>query len=84
MESMQIIPTQAFDYINSSSPDVSVNPEIIPVTWLNTTSGEIYVCIDNTLNANIWRSSKIITYGTSNPPDPSTVPEGTIYFRHEV
>lgn len=84
MDSFQVAPQQAFDYINSGSPGVDVNPSIIPVTWINTTSGEIFICVDNTIDANIWRSSKIIYYGVGTPPDPATVPEGTIYFRHEV
>ena len=84
MESFTITPQQSFDYISSGSPTVTTNPDIAPVTWLNIISGEIFVCVDNTIDANIWRSSKIITYGVGEPPDPASVPEGTFYFKHEV
>lgn len=36
-------------------PTVSINPKKLPCSWLNTTTGEIWVCLDNTTDANVWR-----------------------------
>lgn len=52
--SLRILPNKGFDYINPGSPTISVNPSVAFVTWLNTTSGEIFVCTDNTVGANVW------------------------------
>ena len=54
MDNIKIIPQQGFDYINTADPTVSVNPRVTPCTWLNEITGYIFVCIDNTLDANVW------------------------------
>lgn len=35
-------------------PHEQVNPPYTPYMWMDLTSGEIFVCIDNTRDANIW------------------------------
>jgi hypothetical protein len=43
-----------FDYTNPGFPTVTTNPSIDYATWLNTTTGETFVCTDRTANANVW------------------------------
>jgi len=52
---IKIIPPDGFDYTNIGNPTISVNPPVTPATWLNKTSGEIFVCVDNTSGENFWR-----------------------------
>jgi len=42
------------NYISTSNPTIDVNPHILNMTWLNSVSGEIFVCTDNTIGANSW------------------------------
>jgi len=53
-------------YLSDSDPTISVNPDKVNVIWYNRKSGEIFICIDNTPNKNIWRgtSGKIIAPST--------------------
>jgi hypothetical protein len=44
-----------WDYMQTANPTVAVNPPHLYATWLNGTSGEEFVCIDNTSGANIWK-----------------------------
>ena len=62
-EPMRVIPQSGFDYVNTGNPTVSVNPERIGVSWLNLTSGEIFICTDNTVGSNVWVGQK----GTAVP-----------------
>ena len=54
-----------FDYTSGSSPVVSTNPSSIGATWINTTSGEIFVATDITTGENNWLG----TAGTEVVPD---------------
>lgn len=45
---------KSFDYEDVVDPAVTVNPPTIPVTWANTGSGELFICTDNTPDANVW------------------------------
>lgn len=51
---LRILPNKGFDYVNSGSPSTTVNPRLPFATWLDTSTGKIFVCTDNTLNANVW------------------------------
>lgn len=42
--------------ISSHDPSVNVNPPQTGAVWINATTGEIFTCIDNTENRNIWKS----------------------------
>jgi hypothetical protein len=42
------------NYINTSNPTIDVNPPIINMTWLNSVTGAIFVCTDNTTGNNVW------------------------------
>lgn len=44
-----------WDYTQNSDPNTSVNPTRILCKWLNTSTGEEWLCIDNTSNVNVWR-----------------------------
>jgi hypothetical protein len=53
----------------SSNPTVSTNPSAAGDRFINTTSGELFVCIDATAGSNKWRGQ----LGTEiDPPTPST------------
>ena len=43
-----------FDYTSGSSPVVTTNPSSLGSTWINTTSGEIFVATDITTGENNW------------------------------
>ena len=43
-----------FDYVSNDNPTVSLNPSKANATALNTTSGEIFTCVSNAKNENIW------------------------------
>lgn len=45
----------------SSDPVTSLNPSEVGIYYLNTSSGELFVCIDNTSNDNVWKSTGIGT-----------------------
>ena len=55
-----------FDYTSGSSPVVTTNPSSLGATWINTTSGELFVCHDISTGANNWLG----TAGTSVAPPP--------------
>jgi len=42
---------------SASDPTVTTNPDAVGKVWANTTSGEMYVCTDNTTNANVWTNT---------------------------
>ena len=43
-----------FDYVASSDPTVSTNPAYLLMNYLNSSSGEVFHCTDNTPGANVW------------------------------
>ena len=43
---------------SASDPVYNTNPEDVGAEWHNTTSGEIFICRDNTANANVWLGQK--------------------------
>ena len=43
---------------SSSDPVYNTNPENVGAEWHNTTSGEIFICNDNTVNDNTWLGQK--------------------------
>lgn len=43
-----------YDRHEMTSPTTNVNPEEYPTSWVNTLTGERFVCIDNTVDANVW------------------------------
>jgi len=47
-----------WDYLSASNPAVDTNPDFLFVHWLNTDSQEWFVCIDNTVGANIWKGNQ--------------------------
>lgn len=47
-------PASGFDYTETTNPFITTNPTAVGATWINTTSGEIFVCTDATTDANVW------------------------------
>ena len=60
-----------FDYVESSPPSVDTNPVKENPLWLDTSTGELFVCVDNTTNENVWAGQ----YGNRVEPfdDGSTI-----------
>ena len=48
---------------SSSDPTVSTNPESVGTMFVNTTSGEVYICTDITAGSNVWKN---VGDGTGN------------------
>lgn len=53
-DTFKVMPTKSFDYMGAADPTISVDPPIVPATWLNTDTCHIWVCIDNTIGSNVW------------------------------
>ena len=49
-----VIPYRGYDYLSPNDPTVDTNPDVPYLKWLNTTTGEEFVCIDNTTDENKW------------------------------
>ncbi len=43
-----------YDYVYSSNPTIDVNPSVPNCSWLNSLTGELFICISNTVDANKW------------------------------
>tara|TARA_Y100000385_G_scaffold172160_2_gene178273 strand:+ start:2665 stop:5172 length:2508 start_codon:yes stop_codon:yes gene_type:complete len=50
--------------LNSGNPTITINPSAVGHMWVNTTSGETFVCTDVTNNANVWVPIGRTTGGT--------------------
>ncbi len=44
---------KGFDYTETTNPTITTNSDL-PATWINSTTGEIFVCTDNTTDDNYW------------------------------
>jgi hypothetical protein len=58
-----------FDYVNPANPTISVNPMKSWATWLNVTTGELFICVVNTTDNNEW-SGQHGTYTIREPTSP--------------
>lgn len=58
MNPYKILPNKAIDYIVCGKPTASVNPKKPFVTWLNTLTGELFVCLSNATDDNGWVGQK--------------------------
>lgn len=50
----QITGGSGFDFVDTVDPAIDTNPSSNGAIWKNNTTGEIFVCIDNTTDENIW------------------------------
>ena len=57
LEIDQAFSTDRWDYVMTGNPAVDTNPSSYPVTWLNLTTGEEFICIDNTVGVNVWKGT---------------------------
>lgn len=46
-----------FDYAQASDPTTTTNPEVTNALWINTSTGAIFICTDNTVDANVWKKT---------------------------
>lgn len=51
-----------YTYKTAGTPSYNTNPTVANASWLNTTTGEIWMCTNNTTNLNTW---KLIGYTTT-------------------
>jgi len=47
-------------YIESGCPDAFVNPLVYHARWLNKDTGEMFTCVDNSTDANVWVTGDVI------------------------
>ena len=59
-------------YVSASDPTVSTNPTLGSL-WLNSTSGDVYVCTDAAAGANVWTNAN----GIPSQNVPPTLPAAT-------
>lgn len=89
---LNIVHTTAdrYDYVYASNPTIDVNPSVSYATWLNITTGELFVCKDTTEDLNIWQGqlgSTITSYEYNLPtavilnsfPTIGATPSGVTY-----
>ncbi|WP_300763095.1 hypothetical protein [Helicobacter sp. UBA3407] len=57
-----------FDYKRDSDPSATINPAHIGALWINTRTLEIFSCIDNTHDNNLWLGSKEGSVGSLSVP----------------
>jgi len=50
--------TDKFDYEFGSNPLVTTNPPQVGDSWVNTATGEIFICIDATTDDNVWKGTQ--------------------------
>ena len=51
------IQSRKIDYISDENPTIDINPSIENATWWNKSTGELFICIDNTPDKNKWKGS---------------------------
>ena len=49
--------------ISENAPTITTNPPYFPFIWTNVVTGELFVCVDNTKDTNVWVGQK----GTNVP-----------------
>lgn len=59
---------KGFDYVNQIPPTITTNPLKQNAVYLDGKNGDIWVCLDNTPNNNIWRSVDGKTISPNQPP----------------
>ena len=52
------------NYIYAGNPTIDVNPPLQYMTWMNSSTGVVFTCVDNTPNANIWRGTRMFQGAT--------------------
>lgn len=47
-----------YDHVSASNPTITVNDPRLYSTWYNTTSGELFICVDNAFDDNVWKGNQ--------------------------
>jgi len=66
-DTVTIASSGGIDYVETTDPVNSTNPASTGATWINKTDGEMFICTDNTANANEWIN---VGEGTGNIEPP--------------
>lgn len=53
MMTQDSMPIANYEYPTDPTP--TTNPTRVPASWLNTVTGVVWVCTDNTTDANVWK-----------------------------
>ena len=62
------------DTVTKSASDPAIDTNgAVGDQWVNTTSGEMFVCIDATIDANIWQGQNGTNINPTEPPEFETV-----------
>lgn len=68
--------------LNSGNPTATINPSAVGHMWINTTSGEAFICTNATANANAWVSLGVGATATIVPFAGGIVTSYGIYTVH--
>lgn len=65
----------SYDYIEDHNPDINTNPTAFSTnsgnpTWYNQSTNELFICVDNTENKNVWKGDKGTQIGKIVYPNP--------------
>lgn len=60
---INVIDGPQFDYIQKGNPTIDVNPRTLYATWLNLETGELFICINNRSEENVWVGGSGLTIG---------------------
>jgi hypothetical protein len=63
---ISVIDGPQFDYIQKGNPTIDVNPRTLYATWLNVTTGELFICINPTKGDNVWKGQLGTTVATGS------------------
>ena len=44
-----------YDYVFASDPLITTNPSVVGANWLNSVTGEVFICTSNIPGSNVWK-----------------------------
>ena len=68
MIKFDILEGPRFDYVNTGNPTININLRVPYASWVNLTTGEIFICIDTTPDVNVWVGQRGTTISYYSPP----------------
>lgn len=68
-------------YVKNTDPTVTINPKIVGAFYINSKTAVVWVCIDNTINKNVWKRTgytleEIWDYVNPKIPKPTPIFQG--------
>ena len=64
---------------SDNDPTVSEN---LPkgTVWINDTTGQMFVCVDDTQDNNVWKAIPLIVHNITDPSASENLPQGTVWI----